>query len=205
MKYHDRRLSAFSVCLKTGASVDVMGGGTIDFKDGITVGAFTLADEVDRLAPYVLALGVGCGFPAGSVSLDQSSNPFWGKNYRYTRHLRFKSGEGIRLQAACTAGEVLSSLIHIDGTMPALTVFPLEPVVESWRAAGPGRIHSTSSLAWKRLHSYMLSASAETDYEFESDGVEINPLDRFVRTDLILDGTVLRMRQTSRLRRSLLC
>lgn len=158
------------------------GRGTIDHEIGRTEGAYVLTASPLDFSPYLLGPMLITGYPNASRSMAGVLNLFRGRSYRYTREIRFRTGDCIRLAAECEVkGGSLNSRFVVEGTLPHESPAPLEPLVESWEPAGRGKIHGGFTAAWKLSHGEYLVAKVSTDYEIDTIASQSEMLHRYVR------------------------
>jgi Green fluorescent protein len=186
------------------STLDLGGHGIIDHQAGQTTGVYLIWKSPVEFSPYLLGPMLITGYPNASQSIDGAQNIFKGRSYGYRRQIKFNSGHRLYLRAECDlCNRVLKSRFSITGAVPRVAISPLEPLVESWRPAGPGRIRGEFGAAWRKVDGDYLTADVLTDYEVDTNEQQENVLHRFVRMRTTVNGNEVRKSQKVMLFREL--
>jgi hypothetical protein len=180
--------------------IHLNGSGTISHAIGQTVGNYDLLEMPAGVSPFILSACLITGYPNASASIGGCRNIFQGHTYSYNRTLRFRSGEVLVLDTNCKLdGNRLLSDFRLQGSSPLADVYSIDPLVESWEPAGPGRIRGHFTAAWRRKTGGLVVADAVTDYRIDTSEEQQEFLHRYIAITSSVEGGHLFKKQDVRL------
>jgi len=112
-------------------------------------------------------------YPPGTHDLFKISD-----GYEYERHLRFESGGTLDTISKVTYHgsrgddfhvEHVEGDFEVDGKVEAPELVGIDPVVETFEPAGPGRITSTFRIVWRTKDGGEFAAHADNAYRLKHD------------------------------------
>jgi len=87
------------------------------------------------------------------------------EGYEYERHMRFEDGGCFdSLHQIEYHGDKVCGDFHVEGTVDAPDIVGIEPVVETFIPAGPGRVQSKFVVAYHTSDGGMFLAEADNEY-----------------------------------------
>jgi hypothetical protein len=110
-------------------------------------------------------------YPKGTHDLFKISD-----GYEYERHLRFDNGGKLdtvsKVSYHGSKGEEfrvqhVEGDFKVDGNVEAPELVSVEPLVETFEPAGPGRIKSTFRIVWRTADGGEFAAQAENEYRLK--------------------------------------
>ena len=110
-------------------------------------------------------------YPPGTHDLFKISD-----GYEYERHLRFENGGKLDTVSKVTyhgsKGEEfrvqhVEGDFKVDGNVEAPELVSVEPLVETFEPAGPGRIKSTFRIVWRTKDGGEFAADADNEYRLK--------------------------------------
>jgi hypothetical protein len=155
--------------LDDGSEIELFGGGTINEREGITLGEFDIRKLPATIAPPALGPFLFTGYPNACATRSAGgTNPFSGVSYSYTRRYHFHGSSDIaRLRVECrldTAKNELISTFLVGGSMPRLdSVSSVTPITESWTPRG-WSLMGRFQVGWVSTDGSTVTAEAVSDY-----------------------------------------
>jgi hypothetical protein len=85
--------------------------------------------------------------------------------YEYERHFTFEDGKTLRSKHKITShhGKLVGDFF-VQGDAPSLDLIDVEPLVEIWVPAGPGKIRGNMLMAWKVRSGSVTTAMVDSEY-----------------------------------------
>jgi len=156
-----------------GAPFELVGGGVGKPYDGKLASRLTSKNGPLPFSMHLMDIVAIFGYPTYSCYHEDTTDLFKRSRggYEYERHLKFENGGFMdTLHKITNDGTSLEGdFCVVDGQVEAPELIGIEPIVETFIPAGPGKIRSECVVAWRKKEGGIFSAKCSSEYRLRHD------------------------------------
>lgn len=143
----------------------ISGSGHFEMPLGLVVGEYLIQEVPPGFDTLLLNSVLITGYPSVCRHVGKAKNPFAEASYRYSREIRFSTGETLAYSADCVIENGnLKSSFALQGHVPTVSLGRTLPVTEIWRQSRGNAVYGEFEIVWETLAGSSVSARAQTHY-----------------------------------------